>query len=493
MALLPVYLRAMRDLLAGALDAATDAGATYADVRAVEGTSEIISARGATVEGLDRSESMGFGVRVLADGAWGYAASADLSPQEVTRIATIAVEVARASATAQSRPIELVDEPVHRDTWSTPLERDPFAVSLEDKLGLLLEAAEAIERVDGVRVGRGTMDLYRQHSWFLTSEGTDLDQTIVHVGAGIEATSVNDGEVQQRSYPGSFRGHFEAGGYEIIERMDLVSNAERVAQEAVALLRAPECPEGNTTLVLDGHQVMLQVHESVGHPTELDRVLGMEAAFAGTSFVGIPDLGSLRYGSEHISIQSDATTPGGLGTYGYDDEGVAAQRIDLIRDGILVGFQTSRETAAAAGERRSNGTMRAEGWENFPLIRMPNINLLPGDGSFEELIAEVDEGVFMSTNKSWSIDDKRNNFQFGCEIGWAIKRGKLTRMLKNPRYTGITPVFWGSCDAVAGAEEWRIQGTPNCGKGQPGQTMRVGHGTSPARFRNVSIGTSQSA
>jgi TldD protein len=217
----------------------------------------------------------------------------------------------------------------------------------------------------------------------------------------------------------------------------------------------------------------------------------MEAAFAGTSFVGIPELGSLRYGSEHVTIQSDATSPGGLGTYGYDDEGVEAQRVDLVREGILVGFQSSRETAAAMGADRSNGTMRAEGWENFPLIRMPNINLLPGSGSLEDLISEVDEGVYMSTNKSWSIDDKRKNFQFGCEIGWEIKRGKLTRIVKNPRYTGITPVFWGSCDAVAGADEWRMHGTPNCGKGQPGQTMRVGHGTAPARFRGVSVGVSQ--
>jgi len=481
----------MRQLLTTALDAATNAGASYVDVRVTEGVSESISTRGATVEGLDRSESLGYGVRVLKNGAWGFAASPKLDLAEVARTAGVAVQVAEASSTSQTRPVELVDEPVHRDTWATPMERDPFAVSLEEKLGLLLEASEALERVPGIRVGRGTMDLHRQRSWFLTSEGTDLDQTIVNVGAGIEATAVNDGDVQQRSYPGSFRGHFEAGGYDIVERMDLAGNAEQTAEEALALIRAPECPSGTTTLVLDGHQVMLQVHESVGHPTELDRVLGMEAAFAGTSFVGIPELGSLRYGSEHVTIQSDATNPGGLGSYGYDDEGVEAQRVDLVREGILVGFQSSRETAAAMGADRSNGTMRAEGWENFPLIRMPNINLLPGYGSLEELISEVDEGVYMSTNKSWSIDDKRKNFQFGCEIGWEIKRGKLTRVVKNPRYTGITPVFWGSCDAIAGPDEWRMHGTPNCGKGQPGQTMRVGHGTAPARFREVSVGVSQ--
>jgi TldD protein len=365
---------------------------------------------------------------------------------------------------------------------------DPFTVSLEDKVGLLVAATERMARVPRVRVARGTMDLVRQATWFLSSEGSDIEQVVTHVGAGIEATAVADGDAQTRSYPASFRGHYEAGGYEVVEAMALADNADRTAEEAVALLGAPECPSLTTTVVLDGHQVMLQVHESVGHPTELDRVLGMEAAFAGTSFVDVDDLGRLRYGSEFINITSDPTTPGGLGTYAYDDEGVAGRPEDLIRDGVLVGFQTSRETARAAGHDRSNGTMRAEGWENFPLIRMTNINLLPDRGSLEDLLADVDEGIYMATNKSWSIDDKRKNFQFGCEIAWEIRAGRLTRMVKNPRYTGITTEFWGSCDAIAGPEEWAIRGTPNCGKGQPGQTMRVGHGTAPARFREVTTG-----
>ena len=481
----------MRDLLRAALDAATSAGATYADVRGVSQTSEALNVRGPTVEALDRTSSDGFGVRVLVDGAWGYASSAVLTPQEASRLAVLAVGVARASATAITKPVELVPEPPHTGTWSTPIEKDPFQVSLEDKVTLLTGAAEAMEKVKGVRVGRGTMDVLRQTSWLLSSEGTDVEQTIFHTGAGIEATCVSDGEVQVRSYPGSFRGHFSAAGYELVESMDLAAHAEETAEEAVALLSADVCPATTTTVVLDGHQTMLQLHESVGHPTELDRVLGMEAAFAGTSFVGIPDLGGLRYGSEHMNVTSDSTIEGGLGTFAWDDEGVEAQRVDLVKEGILVGFQSSRETAASMGHERSNGTMRAEGWENFPLIRMTNINILPGAGSLEDLLADVDEGIFMSTNKSWSIDDKRKNFQFGCEIAWEIKNGKLGKMLKDPRYTGITPIFWGNLDAVAGPEEWRVWGTPNCGKGQPGQTMRVGHGTAPTRFRNVSTGTAQ--
>jgi TldD protein len=481
----------MKDLLQAALDAATSAGASYADVRGVETRTESLTINGSTVESLDRSDSIGFGVRVLVDGAWGYAASSRLESRTASAIAQTAVAIARASATAQKRPVELVPEPVHRDSWSSPMKKDPFAVSVEDKIGLLTSATEQMQTVEGIKVARGTIDLLRQSSWFYSSEGSEIDQTVVHTAAGIEATSVADGESQLRSYPGSFRGHFEAGGYEVVEAMDLAGNAQRTAEEAAALLQADECPSTPTTVVLDGHQVMLQVHESVGHPTELDRVLGMEAAFAGTSFVGIPDVGRLRYGSSIVNITADATIPGGLGTYGYDDEGVEAQSVYLVEDGMLAGFQTSRETAAAAGRDRSNGTMRADGWENFPLIRMTNINLLPQEGSLEDLLADVDDGIYMATNKSWSIDDKRKNFQFGCEIAWEIKRGKLKRMLKNPRYTGITPVFWGSCDAIAGEAEWKMWGTPNCGKGQPGQTMRVGHGTAPARFRNVNTGFAQ--
>ena len=481
----------MKDLLRAALDAAADGGASYADVRGAEIETDALSVRGPVVENLDRSISQGFGVRVLVDGAWGFASTAKLENGEAARVARLAIEVGRASATAIEKPVELVPEPIHSDSWSSPVEIDPFAVSLEDKVGLFTAATEEMSRVGGVRVARGTLDLLRQRTWFVSSEGSDIEQTVVQTGAGIEALAVAEDDVQVRSYPGSFRGHYANAGWELVEDLDLVANAARTAEEAVALLKAPECPATSTTVVLDGHQMMLQVHESVGHPTELDRVLGMEAAFAGTSFVGVEDLGVLRYGSELVNITSDATIPGGLGSYAYDDEGVAAQRVDLVRDGILVGFQTSRETAAAAGGARSNGTMRAEGWENFPLIRMTNVNLLPGEGTLDDLLADVDRGIYMVTNKSWSIDDKRKNFQFGCEIAWEIKNGRLGRMLKNPRYTGITPVFWASCDAIAGPEEWVVRGTPNCGKGQPGQTMRVGHGTSPARFRNVTTGTAQ--
>jgi TldD protein len=481
----------MREIAEAALDVAAGVGPVYADVRVVQTASESLSVRGETVEGLDRSDGVGLGVRVLLHGAWGYAATARMDREGATAAARAAVDLARASALARSRPVELVPEPQHVRDWRSPMQRDPFGVPLEEKLELLLSAATTMERNPGVRIGRGTMDFTRQETIFMSSEGSDINQTIVHSAAGIEATAVGDEEVQQRSYPGSFRGDLMSSGYEFVEEMDLSGNAEQVADQAVALLNAPECPSATTTLVLDGHQVMLQVHESVGHATELDRVVGMEASFAGTSFLTTSDLGAFQFGSAAVNITSDPTAEGGVGTYGYDDEGVAAQRVDLIRDGVLVGFQTSRETAALVGASRSNGTMRADGWENVPLIRMANVNLLPGSGSLDDLLADVDDGIYMATNKSWSIDDKRKNFQFGCEVAWEIKNGRLRRLFKNPRYTGITPVFWASCDAVAGQEEWRMWGTPNCGKGQPGQVMRVGHGTAPARFRDVAVGVAQ--
>jgi TldD protein len=239
--------------------------------------------------------------------------------------------------------------------------------------------------------------------------------------------------------------------------------------------------------VLDADQMALQVHESVGHPTELDRIYGTEASYAGTSFLKADDVGSLRYGSERMNVTADPTTPGGLGTFGFDDEGVPAARRPVVERGMLSGFLTSRETAARIG-LGGGGSMRAESWNRMPLVRMTNLHLEPGEGTLEDLIADVDDGVFMETNKSWSIDDKRLNFQFGTQVAWEIKRGKLGRMFRDATYTGITPLFWARLDAVAGREAWRLIGITNCGKGQPGQVAHVSHGAAPARFRDVQIG-----
>jgi TldD protein len=341
--------------------------------------------------------------------------------------------------------------------------------------------------VRGVSFAEASLDFYRRHTIFASSEGAAIEQTVVNSGGGIEAVAIGDGEMQRRSFPNSFRGHLIAAGWEHVGGLGLVEEAERNASEAVELLNAKDCPSEVTTLVLDSGQMVLQVHESVGHPAELDRVLGQEEAYAGTSFVRPDDRGKLRYASDKVSITADATTAGGLGSYGYDDEGVPAQRVPILVDGVFENFISNRETAAVLG-LTSNGTARADGWQNIPLIRMTNIHLEPGEGTLQELIGDTKDGLFMCTNSSWSIDDKRVNFQFGCEIAWRIRDGKLAEPYRNPNYTGITTEFWNSCDAVAGREEWKLWGTPNCGKGQPGQVARVGHGTSPARFRGVQVG-----
>jgi TldD protein len=327
----------------------------------------------------------------------------------------------------------------------------------------------------------------REHKVLVSSEGTDVEQELTECGGGIDCAAVDDGVYQMRSYPSAHVGSSAQGGWEYVEGLGLAAEAPRVAEQAEALLRAEVCPSVVTTVVLDADQMALQVHESVGHPTELDRVYGTEASYAGTSFLKAADLGSLRYGSERMNITADPTTVGGLGTFGFDDEGVPAAREPVVEAGVLTGFLTSRETAARIGEG-AGGSMRAESWNRMPLVRMTNLHLEPGEGTLDDLLADVGDGVYMETNKSWSIDDKRLNFQFGTQIAWEIKDGKLGRMLRDATYTGITPEFWGKLEAVAGPGAWRLYGLTNCGKGQPGQSAHVSHGAAPARFRDVQVG-----
>ncbi|MCV0403593.1 MAG: TldD/PmbA family protein [Chloroflexi bacterium] len=478
----------MNDLIDRALDTADRLGAGYADIRIVERRTEGLTVKNGALEAATSSLSAGFGIRVLVNGAWGFSSSAVLDPSEADRIAAEAVEIARASASAQKTPVELDGTEPITATYRTPYAEDPFEVSLDDKLKILMEADAAMGRVPGVAIREGNVVAGRETKTFASSAGARIEQEIVEAGGGIEATAVNDSEMQQRSYPNSFGGQVVTGGFEAVRALDLAEHAQETAELAVALLDAPQCPSGEMDLILDATQVALQIHESCGHPTELDRVFGTEASFAGTSFLTTDKLGSLRYGSELVSIDADATAPGGLGTFGFDDEGVPAQNVPLIENGLLVGYLTSRETAPRIG-RQSMGSARAFTWSQIPLIRMTNINLRPGNaGSLEDLIADTRDGIFMSVNKSWSIDDRRLNFQFGDQAGWLIKNGKRTQLVKNPTYTGITPRFWGSCDAICGRDEWTLWGLPNCGKGEPMQTGHVGHGAAPARFRNVQVG-----
>ena len=477
----------MLDVAKQAVEAAKAAGADYADGRVVAEETESLTVRNQEMEGIDRSSSEGIGIRVLVNGYWGFAATARTEPEEIERTARLAVEIARAASRLPMEPVRLAEVEPATGTWHSPMQQDPFNVALEEKVALLMEATRRMQAVGGLAFAEGGIDLHKTRTYLATSEGTAIDQTSVHSGAGIEGTAIGEGELQRRSFPNSFRGHISAAGWEHIAKLGLTEEAERTATEAVELLKAQECPSEVTTLVLDSGQVELQIHESIGHPVELDRVLGMEEAYAGSSFVRPDDRGKLRYASPLVSITADATLPGGLGSFGWDDEGVPAQTVPIIVDGVFENFISSRETASVLG-LSSSGAMRADGWANFPLIRMTNISIEPREGSLSDLIGDTKDGVYMATNASWSIDDHRVNFQFGCEIAWRIKDGHLTEMYRNPNYTGITTEFWGSCDAVGGREDWTLWGTPNCGKGQPGQTARVGHGATPARFRDVQLG-----
>jgi TldD protein len=477
----------MRDLAERALDDALVAGASYADCRVVQRTVQTLEVKNGRVARVALHEDEGLGVRLIVDGAWGFAGLDRIDAGSAEAAVQRAARIARAGARVRTSPVRLAPVDAVVGEYRTPVAVDPFSVSLERKLEVLLAADAAMARVAAVTVREGSLEFLRERRLFASTEGTRIEQTIVESGGGLDATATSDDEVQTRSHPNSFGRHQLCAGWEAIEEMALPDHAERVAAEAAALLTADPCPSGRMTLILDGTQAALQVHESCGHPTELDRVLGDEAAFAGTSFL-MPDmLGSFRYGSEQVTIVADATAPRGLGTFAWDDEGVPAERTVLVDAGLFSGYMSSRETAAIF-DRRSSGTMRADGWSRIPLIRMTNVNLEPGTSSLEEMIATTERGVYLETNRSWSIDDRRLNFQFGCQNGWEIRDGRRVRLVRNPIYRGITPDFWRSCDAVAGQDEWRMWGVVNCGKGEPMQSMHVGHGAAPCRFRNVEVG-----
>lgn len=477
----------MRTVLNEALNQASLKGATYADVRVVDSLLQSLSVKNGKLEKISYNLNSGFGVRVLVNGSWGFAASNIISKDEAARITQLAVNIAKAGGLAQKTKVSLTKVEAIIGHYKTPFQIDPFAVPLEQKIELLLQTDKIMRKDSRIMVADSGMFFIRKKSHFASSEGSLIEQEITESGGGISATAIAGNDIERRSYPNSMGGQAQNRGFEAINDMKLVANADRVRDEAIALLTADECPAKVTTIILDSSQLALQVHESIGHPCELDRILGTEASFAGTSFLSIDKIGSFQYGSPIVNVTADATITGALGTFGYDDEGVPAQKSYLIKDGILNGFLTSRETAGRLGQT-SNGTMRADGWNRTPLIRMTNINLLPGNWSFDDLIADTDDGIYLETNKSWSIDDQRINFQFATEIAWEIKNGNRARMLRRPNYTGITPNFWRSCDAICNDNYWTVWGTPNCGKGEPMQVAHVAHGASPSRFRNVQVG-----
>ncbi|GMT48615.1 MAG: peptidase C69 [bacterium] len=478
----------MKSFTDRALNIAQTKGAKYCDIRIVETKNEGIQIKNGHLGGLTQEKTLGFGIRVIVNGAWGFASSSDLTYQEIENITAQACEIAKASSLLMDKPVILSEDPSYTDFWQTPFQINPFKVSLEDKLKLLYEIDAILSKDKRITSTYSSLRFKNEHKWFASSEGSYIEQNILRSGGGYSCTASGNGDSQIRSYPASFGGQFKSMGYELIESLRLLENAEGTREEAISLLTADPVPKGEKDIILMGNQMVLQIHESVGHPTELDRVLGFEANYAGTSFATTEKLHTFRYGSDIVNLVADNTVPTGLATQGYDDDGVQAKRWHIVKDGILSGYMTNRETACAAGEDESKGCNRAEGFQNIPITRIANLSLMPGTDTLESLIEGIDDGILMDTNKSWSIDQRRLNFQFGCEIAWEIKKGKLGRILKNPVYQGITPEFWASCDGIANYEHWDLWGVMNCGKGQPGQTNYMSHGSSPARFRSVSLG-----
>jgi len=475
-----------KELVALALNTAKIKGASYVDVRLIRKQNESITMKNGRVEALTRDDDAGIGIRVICNGCWGFAATAKLTKNDVANTAALAVRVAKASSTLKAKDVLLDSREKVVGTYKTKIIKDPFMISLDEKLGLLLKADEIMRKVKGITLAESELTFNKKFQIFASSDDSYIEQIIYQSGGFISATAVKNNITGERSYPG-MHGHYKTAGYEFIESQKLLDNAERVAEEAVALTTAKDCPDITTTVITDGSMTAIQIHETIGHPTELDRVLGTEVSLAGKSHLTTDKLHKFQMGASHINITHDATIEGGLGSFGYDDEGIPAQKTYLIKDGIFNDYLTSRETAPVIGQK-SNGAMRADSWASIPIIRMTNINLLPGTWKLEDLIASTEDGIYVESAGSPSIDDMRLNYHISSEIGWLIKNGKKTEMVRRPSYSGISYEIWRSCDAICNKDYWDVWGVPNCGKGDPMQTMTVGHGASPARFRNIKLG-----
>lgn len=479
----------MKDLALLAIDTAQSLGATYADVRVITHRRQDFYTEDQRVASLVDRTDTGFGIRVIANGAWGFAGSSGLSREEVMRVAAEAVAIAKASASAMKRPVTWASEQPHQLSFRSQREVDPFAVPIDQKVGLLLEINRQLLGHAGIKKAHGYMTLRQDEKLYANTDGSLMESDVVTSGVQYQATAVGDHDAKSRAYvpPPLTRG------YENVNAEDLLAQTERVASEAVQHLSARECPVGRKTLILDPHNLALTIHESVGHATELDRVLGYEESLAGRSFATPEKLHNLNYGSEWVTFRADNTLDGGLATHGFDDDGVTGQAWNIVDHGLFSGYGMGREVAAEMGYERSNGTCRADHWGSIPIVRIPNLSLMPGSKplSLDEIISDTEDGIYIEGMGSFSIDQMRCNFQFGGDAFWEIKNGKIVGMLKNVTYQAMTTDFWNSCDAVADERFWVPNGVLNCGKGDPMQVSQMSHGASPARFRNVQVGAAR--
>ncbi|MDK2742174.1 MAG: TldD/PmbA family protein [Nitrospira sp. BO4] len=458
-------------------------GAEYGDIRIQDSITEQLEGEDRRIASIRDVHDQGFGVRVLYHGAWGFAASSILSLEEVPRVADLAVEIAKGSASVAIEKVRLAAEPVYRDRVVTPYRIDPFSVPLEKKADLLLQTMDTLQRQSGIARSSAGLWARRDKKLFVSSEGTHLEFDLLAGQGECSATALHEGRFASRS----FNTPHLRKGYELIEEADFLREASRVADQAVEKVTAPAVDAGHYDLVLDPEHLSLTIHESCGHPSELDRAIGYEANYAGTSFLTTDKRGNFRYGSPAVSLVADNTESETLAATGYDDDGVMCQQWDIVRNGIFVGYCTNREVAPKIGESRSRGSNRADGWANIPIVRIANIGLEAGEATRDQLIEDVQRGIYIEGHGSYSIDQRRYNFQFGGDASWLIENGRRTHMLRDVIYHGITPEFWNSCDGVADRTSRRRYGFITCGKGQPGQSGWMTHAASPARFRRVQV------
>ena len=480
---------------AAALTAAKRLKATYCDIRITRYRSQSVSVRlnpergtgkTLTVPNVSDTGSFGFGIRVIADGAWGFAASPFVNPTEIGRITGEAVAVARANAAVKSKSVELAPVKAYRTRWVTPHEVDPFSIPLAEKLAMMEQAA-ADAKSDKVFSSSGQLIFRSEDKYFASSEGSSIQQLNYLNYCSINSTAVDTGRglsKTRRYQPGAV-----TAGYETVKLLNLTENARRIREEVLEHLAAPPVIPGKKDLILLPSHLWLTIHESIGHSTELDRALGYEANYAGTSFLTVDKMGKQRVGSDLMNIWGDRTNDRGLATIGYDDDGVKATKFPIIEKGIFTHYQTIRDQASLIGEKESRGCCYADDWRSVPFQRMPNVWLEPGsrDSTLESLIAGVEDGILIDGDGSFSIDQQRYNFQFGGDAFWEIKNGKKGGMLRSVAYQSRTTDFWTSCDGIAGPAYWQQFGALNDGKGEPVQINAVSHGCSPSRFRQVNV------
>ncbi|MFN3411884.1 MAG: TldD/PmbA family protein [Exilispira sp.] len=478
----------MFDLCYKVLNYAKLLGASYADIRVIIRDSEFLYTKNGKLEGYNFNKEEGYGVRVIVDNGWGFASISNLKNENIEKVVQKAISIAKASSKVRREPIILTKEPAYEDIWTSIYLIDPFTISFEKKLNTLLEIDEILRKEPLIKIAECEMRFRKEHKYFANTEGSKILQTTIVSGAGYEATAIDENDVQKRTFPMAFGGQYMQMGWELIEGLELKKNAPRIASEAAALLKAKEIEPAKRDLIIGSEQLALQIHESCGHPSELDRVLGYEENYAGSSFITVDKYKNMHYGSSIVNLVADSTLPNGLGTFGYDDDGVKAQRYYIVKNGLYQNYFTNREFAHIIGDEASHGCNRADHFSSIPIIRMINLSLLPGDHELDDIISATEDGLFVDGVKTWSIDQMRLNFQFTCEIGYRIKNGKLAEIVKNPTYQGITPQFWQSCDMIANEKYWKPCGVINCGKGQPGQVMMMTHGAAPARFKNVMTG-----